>query len=325
MKRQWSFCGIVLLLVSSVHAFNVLMDGYTLEDYAHYSSTTSSDRMEFDDVGNLYINHYNDGKIQRINTSGQVSTLVSGLSGLYDMTWGGGTNYGNYLYVSSRSQLNDKILRIDLNGNTSTFSYMSSPYHAADSVAIDRTGNYNGYLYSGTSGLDKLVTINSTGNVSLFSSWPGQTSGGVYGIGFDTTGYYNGKMYIATMFGSADADKSGLFLANPNGTISRFSSNLASVLMVDIDPVGTYFDNNMFVMGRTNFTDPLSLWRVSTSGVAEEFMRNVRSFTFGDDGAMYVSYYNWGTQDVSIARVVPEPATLILLAAGGLFLKRRHI
>ena len=52
-------------------------------------------------------------------------------------------------------------------------------------------------------------------------------------------------------------------------------------------------------------------------------MTGVSAFTFGDDGAMYVSQYNWGTQEVSILQVIPEPATLVLLAVGGVCLRRR--
>lgn len=324
MKRQWSFLAIVLVAAGSVHAFNILVEGYTLENYAQYSSATNSNRMEFDGSGNLYINHYDDGKIQKIDTAGQVSTLATGLGGLYEMTWGGGTTYGNYLYTSSNA-IDDKILKINLtNGNATQFAAMDNPNHGPCAMNIDRTGNYNNQLYVGTASQDRIVSVNTSGGVSTFTTWPGQYGGGVYGLAFDTYGNYDGKMYVANAYASENAAISGLFMINTDGTASRFCNSLAVAILVDFDVAGTYFNHDMFVMARTNFTDTLTLWRVSTAGVAEEFMRNVNSFTFGDDGAMYVSYYDWGTDVVSIARVVPEPATLAFLAAGGLFLKRRR-
>jgi len=284
--------------------------------------------MVMDDASNLYVAHYDDGKIMRIDSSGQSAELASGLGNLYDITWGGGTAYGNYLYASSRTPnfSDDKILQIDLNGNATSFAPMTFPRHGVTFVGIDRTGNYGNLMFSSGSGQDRIYSINLSGEAILFADWPGWVDGGgPYGIGFDLSGKYDHKMYIATAFQSQNAHISGLFKMNPDGSAVRFATDLVSAGIVDFDHVGAYFDNDMFVIGRTGFNASNSLWRVFSDGSSEEFMTNVHAFTFGGDGAMYVSRYDWGTEEVTISRVIPEPSILTLLAAGSFFLRKRRV
>ena len=327
MKKCAWVLFVSLVGIIPVYGVELKDAGYSLQSYAQYASPTSSGQMTMDDAGNLYVAHYDDGKIMKIDSSGQSAAFASGLGNLNDITWGGGTAYGNYLYASSRSPdfTNDKILRIDLTGNATAFASMTIPAHAVTFVGIDRTGNYGGSMFSSGSAQDRLYSISLSGNVTLYADWPGYVNGGgPYGIAFDTNGKYNNKMYLTTIFlEPQNANVSGLFMMNPNGTVSRFAADLVAAGTVDFDPAGTYFDNDMFVTGRTNVNDPLSLWRVFADGSCEEFMTGVSAFTFGDDGAMYVSQYNWGTSVVTISRVIPEPATLLLLAAGGLVLRKR--
>jgi len=167
--------------------------------------------------------------------------------------------------------------------------------------------------------------METNGSVSLFADWPGWTDGGgIWDIDFDTTGKYNNQMYVATGYQSDNAQISGLFAVSPDGVATKFCSSFASAGIIGFDGAGTYFDNDMFVVGRTSFSDTNSLWRVYADGTCEEFMTGVGSFTFGADGAMYVSAMNWNTHTVEIARVVPEPATLLMIAAGSLCLRRKR-
>ncbi len=325
MKRHCIVITLVLCLLGSANAaFTVLDDGYQIEDYARYSSTTSSNRMVFDDSGNLYVNHYDDGKIMKVNDDGQASTFVSGLGLLYDITWGGGTSFGNYLYASRRTSdfSNDRIIRIDLNGQNSYFASMVPPRHAPTIVKIDRTGNYGGNMFTSATSQDHLYSITPSGGVSMFSNWPDHVSGGIYGGDFDTTGNYKNRLYLAT--NSSDPSHSGLFKMSPNGFATRFCDDLLAAWVIGFDTTGTYFDGNMFVLGKTDLDADSSLWRVYSDGSCEEFMTGVRTFTFGNDGAMYVSRYNWSRDEVTIARVVPEPATLLLMAAGALIARKKR-
>lgn len=327
MNTRYSILLLSVFTVVPVYGFNLLQEGYTTDFYAQYPSQTWSGRMVFDDSGNLYINHYDDGKIMKVNAQGQYSTLVSGLSPICAITWGGGTDYGNYLYATSHSGTTaHKVYRINLNGNAMQFASMTTPHHSPNAINIDRTGNYDNRLYVGTTAQDRISYLTTSGAVSTFSSWPGWTDGGgPYGIGFDVNGKYDNKMYIATAFESQNAHISGLFKMNPDGTALRFATHLVSALIVDFDHVGTYFDNDMFVIGRTGFNASNSLWRVFSDGSSQEFMTGVNAFAFGDDGAMYVSRYDTGTETVFISRVIPEPSALMLLAAGSFFLRKRRV
>ncbi|MCP4217277.1 MAG: PEP-CTERM sorting domain-containing protein, partial [bacterium] len=165
----------------------------------------------------------------------------------------------------------------------------------------------------------------SGGGVSLYSGWPGWTDGGgVYGIAFDTRGNFGGKMFTGNSFKASNSSISGLFVVDSGNSVSRFCDGLVSAGGIAFDKTGIYFDGDMFVSGRDSFEKSNSLWRVKPNGTCQEFMTGVRSFTFGDDGAMYVSSYNWGADMVDISRVTPEPATLLLLTVGGLVLRRRN-
>jgi hypothetical protein len=132
-------------------------------------------------------------------------------------------------------------------------------------------------------------------------------------------------MYAASAFQETDSDISGLFAVNPDGSVSRFCNDLVRAGFVGVDGVGTFFDGNMFVIGTDSFGGANALWRVYADGSAEKFMTGVDSFTFGADGAMYVSAYNSTADQVTIARVVPEPATLLLIISGVFCLRKKKI
>ncbi len=67
----------------------------------------------------------------------------------------------------------------------------------------------------------------------------------------------------------------------------------------------------MFVIGTQSYGVSGALWRVSADGTSEEFMTGVGSFTFGADGAMYVSGYSPSADEVTIARVAPVITVLL--------------
>lgn len=324
MKTFYVLSIVFLCLLDQANAFEMLTDGYFIEDYAQYSSTSLSMHMVFDNSGNLYINHHNKGLVMKVDSKHQPSVHATGFGNLFGITWGGGTGYGNYLYVTqSEGTSSDKIYRVDLEGNISNFATMGSPSHSPTVLAIDTLGNYGNKMYVGTGAMDRLCSVSTSGNVSLFSSWPGWTNGGsVYGLEFDTTGKYGGKLFAGTSFRSSDSDISGLFAIEPDGSATRFGDDIVAVGTIGFDKTGKYFDGDMFVFGKDDFSSTSTLWRIMADGSSEEFMSGIRSFTFGDDGAMYVSNYNSSTSKVNISRITPEPATLLFLGIGGLILRR---
>ena len=99
--------------------------------------------MAFDGDGNLYIAHQDDGTIWKVTSDGATSKFVTGLNLPRDIDWGGGTDYGNSLYVAD----NSGVLKIDLDGTTSRFASVSGTPVA---IGIDKGSNYAGELYVGT-------------------------------------------------------------------------------------------------------------------------------------------------------------------------------
>ncbi|GAI45824.1 unnamed protein product, partial [marine sediment metagenome] len=229
-------------------AVEVLEPGYVSETYATYSETGvgySPYKMVFDDNGNLYATQLQDDSIWCITPDGVASRFASGLNGAQGIVWGGGTSYGNYLYVAA----NGKIVRVGLDGTKFNFATR----YCAGALGLDRTGNYGGHLYTTTGCQDHTYRVDTSGNVTMFTNWPGWIDGGgPHGIGFDNGGNYDGFMYIATSYIKSKAYVSGLFILDTSGNAIRFTEDLVVAHCVAFDP-GDSFGGDMFVIGRPNF------------------------------------------------------------------------
>jgi hypothetical protein len=317
MKTSSIVAATLLVASSPAWALTVLEPGYTVQSYSSYSGAVSIPySMVFDNAGNLYVSQPYAGQIVRVSPGGAASPFAGIFNSGFD--WTGGTAYGDYLYTAA----DDNVVRITPGGTTYPFA-VGLP--ATSEVAVDRTGNYGGHLYVTTGGQDHIYSVDTAGNVNLFTSWPGWTDGGgPIGIEFDTTGKYNRMMYVGTYFGQQDAAISGLFAVNAMGGASRFSASLVQAFEIGFDAAGL-FGNDMFVVGAGAWGGPLSLWRVSPDGVTTEFAADtgatISSLAFGNDGAMYVAEYLAANDSVSIVRIVPEPSTPLLLIIAALALR----
>lgn len=305
---------IITVVVASAPAFalDILVPGYTVETYAAYTGAAQDPpgEMTFDANDNLYLTQDVSGTLHKITPAGVVTLFASGFTSSDTIEWGGGTAYGDYLYVGE-----SPIYKVDLNGNKTPFANV----RCDASLTIDRTGNYGGYLYNGTGCIDDIKRIDTAGNIMTFSSWPGQTDGGApYGIAFDPGTAYGGLMFVGAAFQQNNAAKSGLFSMGTSGIPTRFSNNLVLAYALDFDKTGS-FGNLLFAVGATAFNAPGGIYSVGTNGFATLFATSPTltglGMIFGPDGALYVCEYS--SPVVTICRIAPEPVNKPPIADAG--------
>jgi len=313
----------VLAVVNTVSALTMLDPGYVAQTYVTYTDSVQGipRHMTFDNNGNLYIAQYNEQSVWRVTPQKVASQFATGLSDAYSLAWTGGTAYGDYLYVGR----SDYISKVNSAGTVSSFV---TTHNGVASLAVDNTGNYGDYLYAGTGSQDHTYRITTSGSMTQFSNFPGWINGGTPdGLAFYNGNKYAKSMYMGTAYGASNASVSGLFTLDTNGNATRFNNSLVQVWEIGFAG-NTYFDGQLMVIGRTDYSSPVSIWSIDPSGIAREIASsstlNVLGLTFGNDGAMYVSEYSQSNGLITVSRVVPEPATFLLFSiVGGMVLRRK--
>ena len=304
-----SLC-VLLAFCSAVRAIEVLEPGYVVETYASYSCPEmQSDPRDimFDPYGNLYLtqweNYPTKGAIYRVAPDKTVTKWVDGLGTPRRMVWAGGTDYGEYIYVADGTSGN--LLRIDLDGNVSTFCHVPNWPH---SLALDRSGAYGGRLYVATREPDHIYYVTESGELEHFSYFPGSISGGHVDMTFDPGTEYGGLMYVTLEGGKNDTGPYGVHAVDPNGSATRFAPAIVNAWNVAIDPHG-FLGGYLFISGKW-FPEQayFTLWRADTDGSATEFAvgthdNHLLTITFGADGAMYVPEFIKNQGEVTIHRI----------------------
>jgi hypothetical protein len=170
---------VMFCVFESASGMQLVAPGYTAESYASYTQTGIGpvSYMAFDDAGNLYATHRNAGAIWRVTPAGTAAQFASGF-GTLGIGWGGGTSYGDYLYVADGGVPNGQIRKINKSGVVSGFASFSPPLHGLGFAEIDRTGNYGGKLYTATASQDHTYSLSTSGVITLFSDFPGWRDGG---------------------------------------------------------------------------------------------------------------------------------------------------
>jgi hypothetical protein len=311
MKRILIFSIITVTSITRpAPAVEVLEPDFTVETYATYSEPgmRRSTAMAFDNDSNLYVSQRYEGDIYVITPDRQVSKLVGGFGTLGSgAAWAGGTGYGGYLYAIEYKGTGGSrggIIKVDVaNKTASDFARVQDP----GPLAIDRTGNYGGYMYIGVSSWDRIYRVDAGGGITTFSLFPGTVDGGgPGGIAFDPGISYGGLMYVATNYQSNHPEVSGLFTIDPSGNASRFSNDLVAGSYLAFDEIGD-FGRELFVVAKEEFDHDKDIWRVSAEGIATKFaeatLLQPYGLVFGQDGAMYVAEYDDANDTVIITRI----------------------
>jgi hypothetical protein len=300
---------VVFVMSGASWALEVLEPGYVVETYVSYSCPGQGEPrgIAFDPYGNLYLSNWDNypdaGSIYRISPDKSVNRWIEGLGTPRVIVWTGGTEYGDYLYVTDATP--SDLLRIDLDGTVSTFSHVGAGPH---SLGLDTTGAYGGYLYVATRNPDHIYYVSETGQVNYFSYFPGSVAGGHVDLAFDPGTDYGGLMYVA-LEGGGHTGPYGVFTIDQAGHATEFAPVLVTAFAVEIDPYGL-FEGSLFVTGKWHSDQPYySMWRAHADGHVTEFAvgtigtNHLLVFAFGPDGAMYVPEYSRDEGVVVITRI----------------------
>jgi hypothetical protein len=244
------FCG------SAAGVIEVLEEGYVLETYVVFETVNERPPgdMVFDPAGNLYLVHTEtttgrDGSIYRIDPDKNVVRWITGLTRPLDIIWSDSAEYGEYLYICECSS-NGQITRIDLDGVKSKFSQGIIDYPVT--LNLDRSGNYNGYMYVGNGVRDKTVVVKTNGQSETFSGFPYLDNGSPAGIEFDIRGNYGGLMYVVVASGDSANLWRGLFTLDTSGNPTRVAPDLTRTGDLEFDTTsGQGFGGYLYVLGKT--------------------------------------------------------------------------
>lgn len=310
-KAKTLLIASLILIVSSASQAVVLFDtNYMSQTYAIYDTTEAGSirGIGFGGDSNLYVVHNvttygRDGSIIEISPDGLISTIAEGLVLPNEIVWGGGTEFGDYLYTADQLEettwSKGEITRIDSSGNMTSFAGdgMNQPL----SLDIDRLGNFGGDMFVGSSAYDRLTRVSADGQTELFYTFSFNNSASPLGIAIDPTGDFGGLMYVGV--GQTGSSLTGILAFDSESNVESFSPEFTQVLDLKFDLTGVMFGGDLYVYGKNSISKGKRIWKISPDGSVEVFAYlQDGTFTFGPDGAMYV-YEQIGNTAV-ISRII---------------------
>jgi streptogramin lyase len=273
----------------------------------------------FASAENIYVSCAGNGSIYKFDTSGNRSTFASGLNNPQGLAF---DRSGN-LYTATSSG----IYKFNQSGNRSTFA---SGLNNPQGLTFDSSGN----LYAASYADQAIYKFDSSGNKSTFAS---DLHGLPEGLTFDNGGnLYVGVHGLASL---PNFYEGSIYKYNSSGQKSWFAYWNINIGV----PMGLAFDGsgNLFMSDYAR----LRISKFDSSGNRSTFasdLSNPYGLAFGSGGNLYTALYGNGTimkfdssgnssifasglsQPTFITTDIPEPATLLLFAAGGLILRRKR-
>lgn len=318
VKKQVMLAVLGILVIwgnQRTFSLTVLDPSFQAETYVSYDfelGNHPAGDMTFDPQGNLYIVQYEnyesyDGRIYRVDTNKTVSTLATGLTRPEDIVWGGGTDFGDYLYVTEGfdNAYNNEggVTQVGLDGSINRF--VTSGFDQPVTLGVDRVGNYDGNMYVGSSNSDRINKVLPDGQVQGFYSF-GKKSGTPVDIEFSPNGSYGGLMYVATQYVSYP-EISGILTFDTLGNPTKIAPDIEKAYDLAFDGTETgVFGNYLYAVVKQGDDYGSSIYRIYPDGQAELFISDLwwqTKLAFGPDGALYVSESHWGNSTVTITRV----------------------
>jgi len=321
-------------------AWGVIMEapGYTAESMTTYALPFASapTAMTFASDGQLYVSHNssalstNNGAVYRVDSSWNASRWVTGLVRPEHMAWGGGTTYGNHLYVvegykTPYTRYDGQVTRVSLSGQKTPFctEWLDQPV----SIGFDRSGNYGGSMFVGLGDSDGIMWVDTSGHTSWLKYFGESGSGSPIDIEIesDPQGRFGGHMYVATWYDQPHL--TGILRFDSDGSFTRVLEGISGARDLAFDESSAQlFGGDMYVFGTLQGEANYKLYRITPEGDITLFARGLSYYTamtFGPDGALYLAELKSGNV-AEITRIIPEPATLLVLGLGGLALVRRR-